>query len=133
MMGSQMMGSSPRHHQAMMNGIPAAYASLRNPLPANTATLASGRLVYEQNCALCHGDSGNGNGPAATQLKPPPANLRWSAQMPMSRSDGYLYWAIAEGGQPFGTAMPAFKRSLSKQQIWAVIAYIQAGLPAATK
>ncbi len=132
MMGGQMMGSG-RHRQVMMNGIPAAYASLRNPLPANAATLASGRQVYAQNCAICHGESGAGDGPAAQGLNPPPVNLRLTARMPMSRSDGYLYWTIAEGGQPFGTAMPAFKQNLSKQQIWAVIAYIQAGLPTATK
>jgi len=40
-----------------------------------------------------------------------------------------MYWTIAEGGTAFGTAMPSFKEALSKEDIWAVIAYIQARMP----
>ena len=40
-----------------------------------------------------------------------------------------MYWTVAEGGAQFGSAMPAFKGTLSKGDIWAVIAYIQARLP----
>jgi mono/diheme cytochrome c family protein len=43
--------------------------------------------------------------------------------------DAFTYWTIAEGGAQFGTAMPAFKATLSKDDIWAVTAYIQARLP----
>jgi mono/diheme cytochrome c family protein len=62
-------------------------------------------------------------------LSPPPANLALLAQMPMVQWDPYMYWTVAEGGTRFGTAMPAFMDSLSKDDIWAVIAYIQARLP----
>ena len=41
----------------------------------------------------------------------------------------YLYWTIAEGGRQFESDMPAFKDRLAKKDIWAVIAYIRAGLP----
>ena len=129
MMGGAMAGSASRHRQAMMNGIPEPYAFLGNPLPSGKSTLAEGAAVYQHNCAVCHGPSGQGDGPAAGQLNPPPANLDWSARMPMTRSDPYLDWTISEGGQKFGTAMPAFKQTLSKAQIWAVITYIQEGLP----
>lgn len=40
---------------------------------------------------------------------------------------------IAEGGAQFGSAMPAFKDVLSRDDIWAVIAYIQARLPQKAK
>jgi mono/diheme cytochrome c family protein len=40
-----------------------------------------------------------------------------------------MYWTIAEGGASFGTGMPAFKDALSSDDIWAVIAYVQARLP----
>jgi mono/diheme cytochrome c family protein len=36
---------------------------------------------------------------------------------------------VADGGAQFDSAMPAFKDALSKDDIWAVIAYIQAKLP----
>jgi len=37
-----------------------------------------------------------------------------------------MAWTVAEGG----AAMPSFKQSLSETDRWAVIAYIQARLPA---
>jgi len=125
--------SAARHHQAMMGGAPTPYATVRNPAPITFATLARGASVYGQNCAACHGSSGHGEGEAGKGLSPPPANLAWVSQMPMSRWDAYMYWTIAEGGQAFGTAMPSFKDTLPKSDIWAVIGYVQRGLkPAKT-
>jgi high-affinity iron transporter len=44
--------------------------------PAPTPTLIeTGRQVYEINCAACHGATGEGNGPVAFAVKPPPRNL----------------------------------------------------------
>ena len=40
-----------------------------------------------------------------------------------------MYWSIAEGGQPFGSDMPAFKATLPRQDIWALIRYIRDGMP----
>lgn len=130
-MGHGMMtgGSMARHHAAMMGGLPAAYANLSNPLPRTRATLDHGEQVYIAKCASCHGQTGLGDGPAASGLSPRPANLTWLSNMPMSRWDAYMYWTVAEGGAQFGTAMPSFKGSLSKEDMWAVIAYIQARLP----
>jgi len=51
----------------------------------------------------------------------------------MARWDPFVYWTIAEGGAQFGTAMPAFKKALSSDDIWAVTAYIQARLPQTSK
>lgn len=122
-------GPIPRHHIAMMQGIPAPYASMHNPLPQTEATLKRGAAVYVANCAACHGETGQGDGPAGKALSPPPGNLAWLSDMPMGQWDGFTYWTIAEGGAQFGTAMPAFKTSLSSNDIWAVTAYIQAHLP----
>jgi mono/diheme cytochrome c family protein len=129
-MGPQMMGGSmARHHQAMMGGVPAPYNAMTNPLPKAPGTLDRGVVVYQENCQSCHGSAGMGDGEAGKELSPPPANLAWLSRMPMMRSDSFLYWAIAEGGVPFGTGMPAFKDALSQDDIWAVITYLQAGLP----
>jgi len=122
-------GPMPRHHIAMMWGIPEPYASMTNPLPRTQATLKKGAAVYAANCLSCHGEEGLGDGEAARDLSPPPGNLAWLSDMPMARWDAYIYWTIAEGGSQFGTAMPAFRGALSKDEIWAVTAYIQAHLP----
>jgi mono/diheme cytochrome c family protein len=124
-----MAGSMPRHSEAMMSGVPAPYDGLINPLPRTRETLDRGATVYAGNCASCHGPTGRGDGEAGRDLSPPPGNLAWLSQMPMVRWDPFMYWTVAEGGAQFGTAMPAFKDTLSSDDIWAVIAYVQARLP----
>ena len=44
--------------------------------------------------------------------------------------DEYLLWSISEGGRQFDTEMPAFKGTLSREEIWKVIAFMRAGFPA---
>lgn len=122
-------GPMPRHHVAMMWGIPEPYASMSNPLPRTEATLTRGASVYAENCQACHGSKGYGDGEAGRGLSPPPGNLAWLSDMPVGRWDPFIYWTVAEGGAEFGTAMPAFKDTLSKDEIWAVSTYIQAHLP----
>jgi len=60
---------------------------------------------------------------------PAPADLEWLARTPKGRADPYIYWTVAEGGREFESDMPAFKRRLAKRDIWALVAYIRAGLP----
>ncbi len=127
MMGPSILTNIVRHRQIMMYGIPTSYRGLREPLPHKPAGLKRGAAISQQNCASCHRFSGRGDGPAAKQLISPPANLAWLAHTPMGRSGPYMYWTIAEGGQPVGSDMPAFKNSLSRNDIWAVIGYIQNG------
>lgn len=122
--GPGMGGSMPRHRQAMMNGIPADYARLRNPLPATPNAIRAGETLYQANCASCHGSEGAGDGPAGEALSPPPANLRMSMRMPIT-SDSYLMWAIGEGGAQLDTAMPAFADALSQQDRWQIIHYLR--------
>lgn len=130
MMGGGMMGGSmPRHHYAMMYGLPVAYRSLTNPLPHNAKTIEQGGAIYAANCSTCHGATGAGDGAAGKSLSPPPANLQLLAQMPMVQWDSFMYWTISEGGAQFGSGMPGFKGALSDHERWAVIAYIQARLP----
>jgi mono/diheme cytochrome c family protein len=132
-MGQDMMGgnsgSMARHHQGMMGGVPEPYSSLTDPLPDNAEVLSRGRAVYRNSCASCHGPAGLGDGEGGRELSPRPANLARLSRMPMMMGDSYLYWTIAEGGDAFGTAMPAHKDTLSADEIWSVIRFLQAGLP----
>jgi mono/diheme cytochrome c family protein len=127
--GSIVAGSTVRHNQALRGGVPAPYATMRNPMPPSPVTAELGGKVYQAQCASCHGETGLGDGPASRALTPPPAQLGWIARIRPAQRDGFLYWAIAEGGQPFGTGMPSFKGKLSDDDIWSVIGYIQARLP----
>ena len=117
-----------RHWTFMRNGVPAPYEDARNPMTGTPDTLRAGAALYAERCASCHDASGMGKGDAGNALYPSPALLAHILRMPQA-VDEYLLWAIAEGGQPFGTAMPAFKDALTREQIWQIITYMRAGFP----
>lgn len=89
----------------------------------------AGEIIFKRNCAGCHGDTGEGNGPAASSLKPKPANFissdyRDSIDKNLATySDTELEEIIANGRR--GTAMPAWKKGLNAHQISDVLAYIR--------
>ena len=121
-----------RKQQVLMHGLPAAYANAHDPNPTTEAKLRRGRFLFDSHCTPCHGWTGQGSGPEAFALVPAPADLEWLARTPKQKAEPYLYWSIAEGGRQFESEMPAFKDRMSKKDIWAVIAYVRAGLPRAT-
>jgi mono/diheme cytochrome c family protein len=107
-----------RHHAE----IPAEYAGLKNPIPADEESLARGAALYATNCASCHGDGGMGDGPAGSALDPAPAAVAHTSQM---MADDYLFWRLSEGGTPFGTSMPAWK-VFDEQARWDMVNYMRA-------
>lgn len=121
-MGCQM--AMIRHHYYMQFGLPSEYSDLKNPLTATDKTIEAGKKIYEKNCMSCHGQNGYGNGEAGQNLNPKPADLASFAKMPMA-SDSYLFWTISDGGEKLNTAMPSFKKILSKDDIWSAILYIR--------
>jgi mono/diheme cytochrome c family protein len=76
-----------------------------------------GKRLYEQNCAACHGASGDGNGPRAALLGGKPRAL---GAVPFNRPG--LYAAIADGKA--GTDMPAWKTVLERQQVADLAEYL---------
>jgi copper transport protein len=91
--------------------------------------VARGREVYAGHCALCHGDTGTGGGPAAASLLPPPADLTLHARW---HADEQLFWFISRGLA--GTSMPGFADRLSPRERRDTIAYLRtlAAAPTAT-
>jgi len=90
--------------------------------PPAKPILADGKIIFEKNCASCHGFSGLGDGTAAKNMQPPPANFHLTDYIE-NKSPYSFYRAIKNGIS--GTAMPAWEYSLSTQEKWAVIDYIR--------
>lgn len=105
--------------------LPAEYAGKRNPL-AGAAAVAAGAELFRVNCASCHGEGGDGRGPAAPGLRPPPSDFRTGPVL-ASHSDAYLYYRVSIG-KP-GTAMPSFHGVLDETERWQVIAYLRTLAP----
>jgi len=92
-------------------------ASLVNPTPLSDASLANGRMHYQINCAVCHGDAGGGDGPAATLGVP---GISIVTDMTKGRSDGYLFGMIRNGRG----LMPSYNR-IEDPDRWDVVNYIR--------
>lgn len=103
-------------------------------------TVAKGKAVYAANCAVCHGDNLDGQGPAAEGFRYPirPANFRdvgTIAQLTLP----YVYWRLTVGGiqNQFNSAMPRWVApqdaanvttlhtyDLTSDEAWQVIVYL---------
>lgn len=105
-----------------------AYATTyaASPVRYTTATIVRGATLYEQNCRVCHGALGRGDGPAAASLPIVPADL---AAHGSSHRPGELFWWIAHGIP--GTPMPAFAPGLGDREIWELVQFVRAQSDAA--
>jgi high-affinity iron transporter len=82
---------------------------------------AAGKPIYAAQCVVCHGKTGDGNGPVGKALNPKPRAFGKGDLSP----DDKLFKVIRLGGKANGLSkdMDAYP-ALSDQQIWDVIAYI---------
>ncbi|MDB5104865.1 MAG: hypothetical protein JWP91_2554 [Fibrobacteres bacterium] len=104
-----------------------AVAQADGTLP--TGLIGRGEQVYQKDCAACHGDLGNGAGPAARFLSPKPRNFSTGMYKFRSTPSGELptdadLLRVLESGVP-GTQMPPWKGILTLQERMDVIAYIK--------
>jgi cbb3-type cytochrome c oxidase subunit II len=104
--------------------VPAVWRPMPNPYPATEADLERGKAVYQQYCINCHGPMGDGQGPAAKYVDPPPLNFTTLRRHLVDGKyiGGIFYYQIMNGIT--GTGMPYFKRELESEKIWDVSNYI---------
>ena len=129
-----------------MGDVPERFASsqldsvaptLRNPYAggAPQAVLARGAVMFNNNCMVCHGPQGAGNGPVVQPARGAggksfgrfPGAPAINGAITAARSDGYIYAVIAAGRglmPPYGERVPHLDR-------WAVVEYVRT-LQAAT-
>jgi DMSO reductase family type II enzyme heme b subunit len=91
----------------------------------------AGKAVYEKKCLLCHGEKGDGKGPAADLLAPKPRDftagvykIRTTANKTPTDQD--LFKVITEG-MP-GTSMPPWQ-VLPEKDRWNLVAYLKSFAP----
>ena len=68
--------------------------------------------VYGQNCNVCHGTIGKGDGPLSKTITPAPFNFHNRKAM-AEQTDEFLYWRISEGGQ-FKTIPETIAKTMSR-------------------
>lgn len=92
---------------------------VKNPVDVNSVNLSAGMRIYQTNCASCHGDVDQPEGPLANALYPrAPQFLRDSADMPENQNFYIIQHGISLSG------MPAWTGTLSDEQIWQVTTFL---------
>ena len=93
------------------------------PYPKQLPSLASGKAIYLENCAQCHGETGKGDGPSRATMNPKnpvPANFT-DGEFMAGLSPFKAFNAVSFGVE--NTAMASFA-ALSKDQRWQVAFYV---------
>jgi cbb3-type cytochrome c oxidase subunit III len=101
------------------------------PTPApGPAAAPRGKAVYDRHCVECHGAGGKGDGPASQWLTPRPRDFTSglfkirSTETGSIPTDDDLQRSVRQG--LYGSAMPAWDRILSDDEIRDVVTYVKA-------
>ncbi|MCR2745809.1 c-type cytochrome [Limnobacter parvus] len=91
------------------------------PKSTMEAALIRGENVYKRYCVLCHGVEADGQGRAAKQYDPKPANLMRSPYPSV-----YKEMIIRRGGEALGRSkfMPPWEQELTDEQISDLVQYL---------
>ena len=93
---------------------------------ASPEIVAEGKALYKGKgtCINCHGELGDGNGPAGKVLNPGPRNFT-NCKFHKKRKDGEMMWIIGNGSP--GTGMVALAppkgSTITEEEAWKIIAY----------
>jgi mono/diheme cytochrome c family protein len=95
--------------------VPAADASIKNPVKADATSIAAGKAEFEKSCKNCHGATGKGVGKMA-------GISNFTSKEFKSQSDGAIYFKINTGKG----IMPKFKTKIkADNDRWNLVNYIR--------
>ncbi len=102
------------------SAIPPEFASKVNPVKATAESQARAKKQYGWDCAMCHGDNGDGKGDVAAEQKLQMRDYRNPASL-KTMSDGEMFYIISHGkGQ-----MPAEGDRAKPDEIWNLVIYLR--------
>lgn len=109
-------------------GISRAVTTMKDQVAAQRAKMSS-KDIYQFRCAVCHGDKGAGDGPAADILSPRPRDFTgglWKYKTSpgdLPPRDADLIETIRSG--LIGTSMPGWSSVLTEQQMAGLVALLK--------
>lgn len=90
----------------------------KNPVPFSAQALNRGKFVYENYCLVCHGATGDGDGPLIPKYPNPPA---FTSRKVKNMTDVDLYKVIVEGKDD----MPSHAGQITLEDRWKLIFYLE--------
>lgn len=91
-----------------------------NPSVVDEASLTRGAELYAIHCQICHGVTGEANGPISPFLANRPANF--ASDVVQSKSDGSFFLSISNG---VDGRMPALNENLTVSERWDVVNFLR--------
>lgn len=110
--------------QAAGEAAPAAVdvSNVKDPWVSSPDLIAHGKVVYQNNCVICHGAGGLGDGPAGKSLVPPPRNLVEGKWKRGSGTEIDIFTTVQKGLE--GTSMAPFGH-LPLIDRWSLVHYVR--------
>ena len=105
-------------------------AKMKNPVASSPASIATGKKLYDGQCASCHGTAGKGDGKAGALLKPTPSDLT-DTDWKHGQTDGDIFAVIRDGAKQ--TGMRAYGSRIPTNDIWNLVNYVRSLSPKTTK
>ena len=102
--------------------LPPGAADEKSPLTVNDSVIAGGKKLFASKCQRCHGPEGKGDGPDGDKEHQADMNLTVAARAARN-PDGTVFYKIWNGRK--SPKMPTFSEELSKEQVWAIVDYVQ--------
>ncbi len=99
-----------------------AAKALKNPVPADEASINLGYRIYIDQCASCHGENADGDSSMSYSLDPPPSNLV-DSEWKYGSSDGEIFAVIRDGVD--NTSMKPYGEFLTEPQMWSLVNYLR--------
>ena len=115
-------GAKPAAASASGWILPPEAQTTKNPLTVDAKLVATGKAIFKDKCQKCHGASGKGDGPDADPDAQEDMDLT-RADRAAKNPDGVVFYKVFNGRKK--PKMPAQKDELTKDQIWAVVSYVQ--------
>lgn len=100
--------------------IPADAVHQANPVKPTAESLAQGKKYYGYDCAMCHGENGNGKGEVAISEKMELGNWTDPATL-KNKTDGELFYIIKNGKGK----MPPEGDRVKPTELWNMVNYIR--------
>lgn len=96
---------------------------VKSPFEFSEADLAKGKELFTINCAICHGEKGDGKGYLVRENggKYPAVPANFLSDDLKNSTDGRYYWALMKGVR----LMNPFNDKLNYKERWLVINYIR--------
>jgi len=102
------------------SAIPAEAAHQTNPVKPTPESLAAAKKMYGYDCAMCHGENGNGKGDVVADLKLSLKDFTDPAAL-KDMTDGELFYIIKNGkGQ-----MPSEGDRAKPEMIWNMVIIVR--------